>query len=52
VATMLEKLGFQQLVEESLTVKRQDPLDTIFGFILGMILACYVGSRACTIFVF
>ena len=33
VATMLEKLGFQQLVEETL----------VFGFILGMILACYVG---------
>ena len=43
VATMLEKLGFQQLVEESLTVKRQTRSIPIFGFILGMILACYVG---------
>src|ERR1035441_824689 len=43
VATMLEKLGFQQLVEESLTVKRQTRSMPMFGFILGMVLACYVG---------
>src|ERR1019366_7531315 len=43
VATMLEKLGFQQLVEETPTVKRQTRSMPIFGFILEMVLACYVG---------
>src|SRR5208283_5749060 len=43
VATMLEKLGFQQLVEEILTVKRQTRSMPMFRFILGMVLACYVG---------
>jgi hypothetical protein len=43
VASMLENLGFQQLVEETLTVKRQTRAMPMFGFILGMVLACYVG---------
>ena len=43
VATMLEKLGFQQLVEETLTVKRQTRAMPMYRFILGMVLACYVG---------
>ena len=43
VATMLEKLGFQQLVEETLTVKRQTKAMPMFRFVLGMMLACYVG---------
>ena len=43
VATMLEKLGFQQLIEENLTIKRQTRAMPVFRFILGMILACYVG---------
>jgi Transposase DDE domain group 1 len=43
VATMLERLGFQQLVEETLTVKRQTRSMPMFRFILGMVLACYVG---------
>ncbi|MHB1745265.1 MAG: transposase [Acidobacteriaceae bacterium] len=43
VATMLEKLGFQQLIEETLTVKRQTRAMPMFRFILGMVLACYVG---------
>lgn len=43
VATMLEKLGFQQLVEDTLTVKRQTRAMPMFGFILGMVPACYVG---------
>ena len=42
-ATMLEKLGFQQLVEDTLTVKRQTRAMPMFRFILGMVLACYVG---------
>lgn len=43
VATMLEKLGFQQLIEENLTIQRQTRAMPVFRFILGMILACYVG---------
>ena len=43
VATMLEKLGFQQLIEENLTIKRQTRSMPMFRFILGMVLACYVG---------
>jgi hypothetical protein len=43
VATMLEKLGFQQLIEETLTIRRQTRAMPVFRFILGMILACYVG---------
>src|SRR6202022_1727980 len=43
VATMLEKLGFQQLVEETLTTKRQTRSMPMFRFVLGMVLACYVG---------
>ena len=43
VATMLDNLGFQQLVEESVTVNRQTRSMPMFRFILGMILACYVG---------
>lgn len=43
VATMLEKLGFRQLVEETLTVKRRTKAMPMFQFVLGMVLACYVG---------
>jgi len=43
VATMLEKLGFQQLVEETLTVKRLTRAMPIYQFVLAMILALYVG---------
>ncbi len=43
VATMLEKLGFQQLVEETLTVKRKTKAMTMYRFVLAMVLACYVG---------
>jgi hypothetical protein len=43
VATMLEKLGFQQLVEETLTVKRQTKAMSMYRFVLAMVLACYVG---------
>ena len=46
VATMLEKLGFQQLIEETVTVKRQTRAMPMFRFILGMVLACYVGHLA------
>ena len=43
VATMLERLKFQELVEETLTVKRLTRSMPAFQFILGMVLACYVG---------
>jgi hypothetical protein len=43
VATMLEKLGFQQLVEETLTVKRVTRAMPMYQFVLGMVLAVYVG---------
>ena len=38
VATMLEKLGFQQLVEETLTIKRRTKAMPRFKFVLGMAL--------------
>ena len=43
VATMLEKLGFKKLVEETLTVYRIPRAMTIYQFLLGMVLAVYVG---------
>ena len=43
VASMLEKLGFQQLVEETLTVKRKTRAMPMYRFVLAMVLACYVG---------
>ena len=43
VATMLEKLGFKKLVEETLSVHRIPRAMTIYQFLLGMILALYVG---------
>jgi hypothetical protein len=43
VATMLEKLGFQQLIEETLTVKRVTRTMSMYQFVLGMVLAVYVG---------
>jgi hypothetical protein len=43
VATMLEKLGFQQLVEETLTVKRVTRAMSMYQFVLGLVLAVYVG---------
>ena len=43
VATMLERLGFQQLVEETLTVKRGTRAMSMYQFVLAMVLAAYVG---------
>jgi len=43
IATLLEKLGFQQLVEETLTVKRVTRAMSMYQFVLGMVLAAYVG---------
>jgi hypothetical protein len=39
VATMLEKLGFQQLVEQTLTVKRVTRVMSRYQFVLAMVLA-------------
>ena len=43
VATMLEKLDFKKLVEETLTIHRIPRVMTIYQFLLGMVLAIYVG---------
>jgi hypothetical protein len=43
VATLLEKLGFQRLVEETLSVKRKTRALPMYRFVLAMVLACYVG---------
>jgi hypothetical protein len=43
VATMLEKLEFQQVVEETLKVKRATRCMTMYQFVLAMVLALYVG---------
>jgi hypothetical protein len=39
---MLEKLGFRQLVEEALTVKRKTKAMLLYEFVLAMVLAGYV----------
>jgi len=43
VATMLEKLGFPQLLEETLTVKRITRAMPMCQFVLAMVLAVYIG---------
>ena len=43
VATMLEKLGFQSLLEETLTVKRVTRFMGMYQFFLGIVLGIYVG---------
>ena len=43
VVAMLEKLGFQELVEETLTVKRCTKVMPMYRFILALVLAIYVG---------
>ena len=43
VATMLERLGFQQLVEETLTIQRVTRVMPVYRFVLAMVLALYVG---------
>ena len=40
---MLEKLGFQQLVEETLVVKRATRVMPMYQFVLALVLAIYVG---------
>ena len=43
VTTMLEKLRFQQLVEETLTVKRKTRVMSMSQFVLAIVLTIYVG---------
>ena len=43
VATMLERLGFQLLVEETLSIGRQTRVMPVYRFVLAMVLALYVG---------
>ena len=43
VATMLEKIGFQQLVEETLTVERKTKAMSMYQFIMAIVLGIYVG---------
>ena len=43
VATMLEKLGFKKLIEETLTIHRRPRAMSIYQFLLGMVLAIYIG---------
>lgn len=43
VATMLEKLGFEQLIEETLSIRRLTRSMPVCRFVLAMVLALYVG---------
>ena len=43
VTTMLEKLGFQQLVEETMTIRRLTRVMPAYRFVLAMVLTLYVG---------
>ena len=38
----LERLGFEKLVNETLTVRRIPRVMTIYQFVLGMVLAIYL----------
>jgi hypothetical protein len=43
VITMLEKLGFQPLVEETLTSKRVPRAMSLYRFVLSILLGLYIG---------
>ena len=43
VMTMLEKLGFQSLVEQTLTSKRIPRAMDLYRFVLGIVLGLYIG---------
>jgi len=45
VATMLEKLGFQELVEATITSKRITRVMNLYKFALGIVLGFYVGFQ-------
>jgi hypothetical protein len=44
VATMLERLGLQKLVGETLTITRIPRAMTIYQFVLGMVLSIYAST--------
>ena len=43
VISMLEKLGFQSLVEQTLTSKRIPRAMDLYRFVLGIVLGLYIG---------
>jgi hypothetical protein len=43
VATMLEKLEFRKLIEETLTVRRIPRFMPMYEFVLAMVLSIYIG---------
>ena len=43
VATMLEKIGFQKIVEATLTLKRITKVMSMYQFILAIVIGMYVG---------
>lgn len=43
VATMLEKLGFERLVNETLTIARVPRVMSAYQFVLAMVLGLYIG---------
>jgi Transposase DDE domain group 1 len=43
VATMLEKLGFETLIEETLTTSRVTRVMGLYQFVLAMVLGLYIG---------
>jgi Transposase DDE domain group 1 len=43
VATLLEKLGFQKLIEETLTVRRIPRFMPMYEFVLAIVLSIYIG---------
>jgi hypothetical protein len=43
VITMLEKLGFESLVKETLTSKRIPQVMDLYGFVLSIVLGLYIG---------
>src|SRR5204862_1473014 len=45
VATMLEKLGFQQLLESTITSKRVTRVMSLYEICLGLVLCFYVGCQ-------
>jgi hypothetical protein len=43
VATMLEKLGFEELVQNTLAIRRETRVMPVYRFVLALVLALYVG---------
>lgn len=43
LATMIEKLRFQELIQQTLTVKRCPRAMGVYGFVLSILLALYIG---------